>query len=144
MSATEKTSYNIDRITSLSDLMRLVAQDEAGLAKFVYTDLQLGDVWWIPDSVTGLSKQRHPWVVVRAYASTSASATVCLRTTTFQPRDVAHGIILPEGVLPGLDKPGLIIPGHRRVLPAANFREYEHIGRLPDEWVQRILKFRKS
>src|SRR5690349_19366215 len=109
MPGPERSSDGIDRIHSLRDLMQLVVQDEEGLARFVYPNLQVGDVWWIPDRYTGLPKVRHPWILVHGYSPARRQATTCLRATTYARRDESRGLVLPAGLLPDLDRPGLIV-----------------------------------
>jgi mRNA-degrading endonuclease toxin of MazEF toxin-antitoxin module len=138
--------HKIEKVTDLRQLLRLVTQDEPGMIEYVYSTLQVGDVWWVPDSVTGLSKHRHPWVIVRGYTTTQSGIVACLRTTTFTRRDEKLGILTPPGIISGLDREGLIVLRSRRTLDAAEFRniEYEYIGRLPEEWIEKIHDARRA
>ena len=134
------------KITSVNDLSRLrllLTQDEEGLAEFVFPNLQIGDVWWIPDSVSGFGdKEQHPWVVVRRYQPGRANVMACPRTT--DTRNSTRGIVTPAGVLPDLDQEGLIVLAHRRAFAAVDFASYQYSGRLPTIYIQRILSFYRS
>ena len=133
----------IERVTSLGELLRLVAQDEEGLKEYVYSNLTIGDTWWIPDAVTGLSKQRHPWIIVRGYVPGQAGVIACLRTTTFAQSNQKRGIVVPAGVLPELDKDGLLILEFARTFDAVAFRDFQYIGRLPSEWIEKVRVYRR-
>ena len=134
------TNDKIESINTLRGLRSLLSQDEAGLQQFVYQHLIFGDIWWIPDAFTGVGvKNRHPWVIVQAYSDSRPSVTACIRTTKNQnPR---FGIIMPAGVVDGLDRTGLIKLRYRRTFIAREFRDFEYVGRLPDKWIRKIQDF---
>jgi hypothetical protein len=44
----------------------------------------------------------------------------------------------PAKVLPELEKDGAILLGFRRPFAAEKFREFDYIGRLPDEWIRKL------
>lgn len=130
----------LNRAKSLADLRKLLAQDKEGLEKFVYPRLRFGDVWWIPDEITGFAeKEKHPWVVVKGYSPGRITVVVCPRTTS--RINLQRGIITPAGVLEGLDQPGLFVLEHRRVLPAEEFKDFSYIGYLSENWRQNIKTF---
>ena len=133
----------IERVTSLGDLLRLVTQDEEGLAEYLYSNLAIGDTWWIPDAVTGLSKQRHPWIIVRGYVPGQAGVIACLRTTTFAQSSQKRGIVIPAGALPELDRDGLLVLEFARTFDAVAFRDFQYIGRLPGECIDKIQEYRR-
>ena len=136
------TSVKIDRVKKLGQLRRLLTQDESGLKKYVYPKLAVGDVWWIPDQFSGFGgKQRHPWVIVRGYSEQRANVIACPRTTGIG--NSRRGIVTPAGVLPELDHIGLILLKHRHPFVAKDFRSFRYVGRLPENWVQKILDFYK-
>jgi hypothetical protein len=125
----------------LDGLLRLMAQTEGGLDQYVYPYLRFGDVWWIPDAATGLSKEQHPWIIVRSYSAERATVAACLRTTSFQNADRKHGIVMPANILPGLNREGLILPMLRRTFNAEEFQNYQYVDRLPEEWIRKIHEF---
>ncbi len=137
-----------DRIVSVRtfrSLRFLVSQSEDGLEKHVLSKLRIGDVWWIPDAVTGFSnKERHPWVITQGYSARRASVIACPRTTTGK----TQGILTPSAILPGLERPGIILVGFRRQFLAKAFRGYEYVGRLPKKYIDEIedwlLEFAKG
>lgn len=132
------------KVTAFSDLLKLVAQDDEGLNQYVYSKLVLGDVWWIPDSVTYFGKkERHPWVVVLGYSPRRSTVVICPRTTKPNVSSL-RGILTPAGVLEGLDQQGTFILDHRQSFQAERFREFSYIGRLPEHWLQRIRIFNQA
>lgn len=133
----------VERVKDLRQLLLLLAQDENGLKQYVYPRLRIGDVWWIPDSVSGFGvAQRHPWVVVRGYSVGRANVTACPRTT--QLASAHRGLVTPAGILPELDQKGLIILRFRRQFVARDFRGFDYVGRLPDCRIQKIRAFYKA
>jgi hypothetical protein len=132
----EKIAY----VGTLRDLRLLLSQDEVGLARFVFSRLRIGDIWWIPDAVTGFAdKERHPWVITKGYCPHRATIVACPRTTLLKGQ--YRGIMTPANILPGLDRAGLVEISFRRSFRARDFREYEYIGRFPDEYIKRIRDF---
>ncbi len=101
---------------------------------------KIGDVWWLPDAFTHYgSRMRHPWVVVQPYSPRRPTVVACPRTTRIQqPR---RGIMLPGGILDGLDRPGLVVLTHRRVFVAQEFRNFDYLGRLPADSIKQIQVF---
>jgi hypothetical protein len=45
---------------------------------------------------------------------------------------------MPGGLASGLDRDGIVLLNLRRPFPAAEFRHYEYIGLLPDEWQEKL------
>jgi len=119
---------NNEKIRSVKELSRLrilLTQEETGCEEYLYSQLDFGDVWWIPDSVTGFSiyKERHPWVIVIGYLSHISSVIASPRTSSHLPKDIKGGILTPANLLPGLEKEGLLLLHHRRTFQAAIFRD---------------------
>jgi len=134
----------IRRINDFAQLLSLVTQTEEGLQKYLYSRLEVGDMWWIPDSVSGFGqKESHPWVVVVPFKTNRPPVLACPRTTKQGKRK--DQLYTPAGILPGLNKEGVILLGFRRSFEAAAFRDFDYIGRLSDEWVRKIgLEMRKQ
>lgn len=134
----------VRRINDFAQLLNLVTQTEEGLQKYLYNRLEVGDMWWIPDSVSGFGQgKNHPWVVVVPSKPNRLPVLACPRTTKRGRRKDA--LYTPAGVLPKLDKEGAILLGFRRSFEAGAFRDFDYIGRLPDEWVRKIkLEMRKQ
>jgi hypothetical protein len=110
------------------------------MKEHVYSKLQIGDVWLIPDEISGFSnKGAHPWIVVRTCRMGILYAELSPRTTKY--RGAKRGIITPAGVLPELDQKGLILLKHRRKFFVDLFRDLTYVGRLPENWVQEIKVF---
>jgi hypothetical protein len=133
----------INRIKDLSELRKLLTQEETGLDEYLYPQLELGDVWWISDSITGFSIDRaqHPWVIVNGYSPSVASVIASPRTTSYLSTYVKRGLMTPANILPGLEKEGLLLLHHRRTFPATKFRDFEYIGKLPEPWRKKIRAF---
>jgi mRNA-degrading endonuclease toxin of MazEF toxin-antitoxin module len=134
------TDGKVTRVKDFNQLRLLLAQDENGLHEYVYSRLRLGDVWWIPDDVSGFGEgERHPWIIVRGYSARQVSVIACPRTTSMS--STRRGIVTPAGILPALDQDGLIVLKLRRSFVAKDFLNFEYIGRLPESWMQKILDF---
>lgn len=130
-------SQPVKKINDLKQLLLLVTQDEEGRREHLYSKLNVGDMWWIPDAFTRFGQgERHPWVVVVAYNPNHPPVVACPRTTKQGRR--SDELYTPANILPGLEKDGVILLGHRRQYAAEKFREFEYIGRLSDEWVRKI------
>jgi hypothetical protein len=103
--------------------------------------IRWGDIYWIPDRDTGMPDERHPWVVVGAsQRSTAAFVRIMMRTSTLNGNWKA-GLFTPAGIVPDLDRPGIILPGTIRSLPAAGFAGYKCAGRLPDDWLKALREY---
>jgi len=117
----------------------LLTDDEDGLEKFVYSNLRLGDVWWIPDPVTKFGKRdRHPWVIVGPYSPKRSNVFAAPRTTKNLKK---KGVITPAGKPPRLDEEGLVLLNLKRPFLAKDFRDFDYIGRLPEDIIKEIYKF---
>lgn len=134
----------VRRINDFAQLLSLVTQTEEGLQKYIYGRLEVGDTWWIPDSVSGFGqKENHPWIVVVPFKPTHPPVLACPRTTKRGRRK--DELYTPAGVLPDLDKEGAILLGFRMSFVASAFRDFDYIGRLPEEWVRKIrLEMRRQ
>jgi hypothetical protein len=135
-----------NQVQSLSALRTLVSQSETGREVYLYPHLEVGDMWWIPDEITGFStsREKHPWVIVNGYSPYTLSIVACPRTSSFRPKDSIGGIVTPQNLLPGLDKKGLLLLSHRRIFTANEFTEFDYIGRLPEQWITQMHDFYKS
>lgn len=134
---------SIKRVQTLGDLRSLLTQDETGREDYLYPHLEFGDVWWIPDEITGFSQSRekHPWVIVNGYSPRVVSVMVSPRTSSYRPNQTKRGLLTPANLLPGLDKEGLLLLLHRRSFVTVNFSDYEYIGRLPEPWIRQMREF---
>jgi len=133
----------VKNIKGFGQLRALLSQAENGRVEYLYPQLRLGDVWWIPDSITGFSnnKSQHPWVIVNGYQPRSMNVVVCPRTSSYQWKDTKRGILTSANILPGLEKEGLFVLRLRRTFPATHFDSFEYIGRLPEVIIKRIQDF---
>jgi len=127
----------------LNRLRALLAQDEDGRKEYLYPHLTHGDVWWIPDRVTGFSttKDQHPWVIVSGYKPYGTIITACPRTSSDLQKNKKHGILTPANALPGLDREGVFILKHRRTFSLTQFQDYLYIGKLPEPTLKAITDF---
>lgn len=129
------------KVKSFQDLLQLVTQDEQGMHKHLYSKLQTGDVWWIPDLVTKFgNRDKHPWVVVSGYKPNRPPVIASPRTTKFKSGMRLGELFTPGGILPDLTKDGVILVKLRRSFSAEKFREFEYIGRLSDDWINELKK----
>jgi hypothetical protein len=132
-----------ESVVDLKRLLFLLTQDDEGFRTHIVPRLRLGDMWWIPDDLSGFGAgEKHPWVVVNGYSDHRASIVACPRTT--QVKGNHYGIITPSGVLPGLTMEGQLLLRYRRAFSASQFREFEYIGQLSEEWVSMIEEFNRD
>jgi hypothetical protein len=131
---------------SFQELRRLLSETEEGLEEHVSSKLSQGDVWSVPDDVTGFGdKDKHPWVVIKGHRAGRNYVVVSPRTTTFEKSDDGkRGIITPAGVIADLDKEGLILLKHRTKLTVEEFRDFLYLGRLPEKWIRAIQAFQRK
>lgn len=130
-------SQTNQRINDFKLLRQLLTQDESGRQEYLYSRLKVGDMWWIPDIISGFGqKEKHPWVVVVDYKPNRPPVLACPRTTEVRGRK--DELRTPAKVLDGLEKEGAILLGHRRPFLSEKFREFEYIGRLSDEWIRKL------
>jgi hypothetical protein len=109
--------------------------------------LRLGSVFWIPDVDTGFGREsepgaKHAWVIAGPYQKGQVRVLGYPITSQVE-RNRALGLLLPAGVIPRLDRAGVILvgPQFRRLLIARNFQnpnDYISIGDLPHEWQERL------
>jgi hypothetical protein len=132
-----------ESVVELKRLLFLLTQDDEGFRAHIVPRLCLGDMWWIPDEITGFGGgQRHPWVIVKGFSSHRPNIVVCPRTTRL--RGDQRGIITPAGILPDLAIEGRLVLSYRQGFAARGFREFEYIGRLSAEWVKKIEDFNRE
>lgn len=135
-----KEDKKLESVNSLSNLRKLLTQDKEGLERYIYSRLSIGDVWWISDQYSSFgTKSRHPWVVVKGYASNSIHVTLSPRTTS--TKSSKRGIITPANLLPELDQEGIFLLDFRRTFPIHDFTNFDYIGQLSNEWVEKIREF---
>lgn len=134
------TIHQIPRqIKNLKNLRKLLTEDKDGLEQFVYSNLCLGDVWWIPDTVTKFgNRDHHPWIVVGPYSPKRPNVFAAPRTTKNLKK---KGVITPAGMPPGLNEEGIVLLNLKRPFLAKDFRDFDYIGRLPEDIIKEILIF---
>lgn len=127
---------------SFQDLRRLLTETSEGMEDHVHTKLCVGDVWSIPDEVTGFShKNKHPWVIIREFKKRQRFVSIAPRTTKYTSHDDGkRGIVTPSNLIDGLDKEGLILFQARMKLTPEEFRDFIYLGRLPSEWCDKITQ----
>lgn len=133
------TSHQVPRrIKNIKHLRKLLSDDEDGLEKFVYPNLRLGDIWWIPDSLTKFGDgDCHPWVIVGPYSPKRPNVFAAPRTTrNFNKK---KGIITPAGNPPGLNQIGIILLNLKRPFLAKDFRDFDYAGRLSEDIINQIV-----
>lgn len=124
---------------SFAEFARQIRQSDDDLELHIYPSLVFGAVWWIPDAVTGFGKEgEHPWIVVVPYRPGHPVVVASPRTSQVE-RNRGKGLFVPAGIIPELDRDGIVLLGVRLTLIARNFRDYRHVGSLPDRW-QRELR----
>lgn len=109
----------------------------------VHTDAQaaeavkFGAFFSIPNEHTGLPQPgTHPWVVVEPHGAGRPMVVVslCSSSDSGGPDRLA----MPAGVLPDLDRPGMIILGVTQRLHFRDLARYRYLGRLPLEWLRKL------
>jgi hypothetical protein len=133
-------SETIHKINDLKLLRNLLTQDEEGLQEYLYDKLRVGNMWWIPDDISKFGQgDTHPWIVVVDYKPNHPPILACPRTTKIGKR--SDEFLTPAHVLPDLEKEGAILLTFRRSFATEKFREFDYIGRLPDDW---LVKFQQA
>ena len=116
------------------------ARNQGDLDPNLLSWLQLGDVWWIPSSITRFDqKPKRPWVIVRGYSPRHAGIVVSPRTTQLNGRH--RGLVMPPDVPIGLNKEGLLLLQVRRTITIKAFQDCEYINRLSNRWIEQIQQF---
>ena len=129
------------RFKSFADLSRELGEIGEDLERLVYPHLEVGTFFRIPNEETGFgddSRGWHPWVIIVPFVKGRPTVTVCPRTSSGQARPGGRELATPANLVPGLDRPGRILLHLRRPLPVSNFRAYDKMGRLPDEWCEQL------
>ena len=137
---TEKASSRApQRFKSFTDLGHAIGRAGGGAERFDFALLRFGSVFWIPDEVSsfGGREGEHPWVVVRPYRLGSVTVAACPRTSQVA-RNANKGLLLPAGVVDGLDRDGVILLKNRQTFIAADFRDYRYAGNLTREWQHQL------
>ena len=142
----EKTGKTLINMTIMSrsfksfdDLKAFLKESGQELELLVYPTLKFGAVYWIPDEDSELGGDgAHPWIVISDYRPGMSVVTACLRTSSNIRQSEKGGLYQPAGVLPGLNREGVVLPGVRKPFEAQKFRDYRYEGQLPEEWVTKL------
>jgi hypothetical protein len=123
---------------SFAELAREIRESGDELELHVYPSLTFGAIWWIPDEATGFgSRGEHPWIIVVPYRPGQPVVVACPRTSQVE-HNREKGLLMPAGIIAGLDREGVVLLEVRRALLARSFRDYRHAGSLPDSWKQEL------
>lgn len=126
------------RITSLAALKGELRSSGA-YDDIILRGLEFGNVWWIPDEFTNVGfREGHPWVVVVPYRTGRPFVEACLRTTKDVHTYGTAGLVTPAAVVAGLNEEGCILIFKRQKFSPQDFADFRHIGRLPDDWCERL------
>ncbi len=130
-----------ESIKSFSELKEFLKVNDKDLELYIYPNLKLGAVFWIPNKESGIDGDgEHPWIIISNYEPGIQVITACLRTTTNMQKNEKRGLKQPAGVLAGLNREGVIVTGMRRSFQISKFRDYRYEGQLPQEWVDKLKK----
>jgi hypothetical protein len=106
--------------------------------------LVFGSVFLIPNDISRIPSRKrrkgrtrdHPFVVIKYFRETNNIVLCALRTTDLSRK----GLITPENVLPGLDKPGVIVLDEQFKIDAQKFVEFNCLGILPEMYIDDLKK----
>ncbi len=101
----------------------------------------MGDVYWIPDTDTGWEDLRHPWIVVGVLRQPGDALVYVIPRTTSVNGKWSAGLFTPSGIVPGLDKAGLILPATHKKIRAAQLAKYTFAGRLPELLLKSLKEY---
>ncbi len=116
----------------------------ADLELAVHPHLRFGMFFKIPNEESGFGNPDpgwwHPWVIVVSYQPGLRAVVACPRTTQAQVQAEGRALWTPGGIVPGLDKDGLVLLFKRQLFPVGNFRSpaYARLGCLSEEWQARL------
>jgi hypothetical protein len=127
---------------SFTELQRSLEKTGEDLARFVFPSLKFGAFYHIPDLDSGFGEGdehgSHPWMVITPYEPQRPMIMACPRTSSRSKARGAGEILLPGGILNGLERDGVVILKIQRPFPAKNFRDYDYIGLLPEVWQDKL------
>ncbi len=127
---------------SFAELQRSLEETDEDLTRFVYPSLKFGAFYHIPDLDSGFGRygdhDRHPWMVVTPYEPQRPIILACPRTSSRSQACGVGEILIPGGILGGLERDGVVILRTQRPFPAKNFRYYDYIGLLPEAWQDKL------
>ena len=127
------------RFSSFADLARHLDETDDGLERIIYPSLRFGAAFWIPDAETGFgSETAHPWVIIGAYQPGRPTVVACPRTSSRPHERGLAGLVIPAGVIAGLDKEGCVLLDLATPFMAYRFREYDYVGTLDEKWCARL------
>lgn len=116
----------------------------ADLALAVYPHLRFGMFFKIPNDESGFGSSTpgwwHPWVIVVPYHPGLHAVVACPRTSTGAARGDGRTLWTPGGIVPGLERDGVVLLHRSQLFPVVNFRSpsYERLGCLPEQWQDRL------
>lgn len=104
--------------------------------------LVFGSVFMIPDEISGIPSGKrkkgkayeHPVVVIKYNKDTNQLVTCVVRTSNLR----RHGVYTPAGVLPELDKDGIIVLDEPFKIDAQQFIGQNHLGILPEPYLSEL------
>lgn len=103
------------RFKSFAELASAFGRAEGSPERFDRSSLKFGAIFWIPNEVTGFGPDggEHPWVTVVPYRKGYPAVVACPRTSQVE-RNLGKGLMVPAGVVSGLERGGVILLGIRR------------------------------
>lgn len=108
-----------------------------------FVECRFGAFYHVPaaDSDFGLDRRAgvggpRPWVVTQPDAHRNPTVSACPRTT--QEQYGADTFRTDAGVVPRLDREGWVLFKYRRPYAVEAFREYAHVGDLPDIYKEQL------
>jgi len=146
----EKPDFNAkkghQRFKSFAEMQRSLEEAEEKIdedpASSVCSLPQFGTFYHIPDLDSGFGRNgnhdNHPWVITTLNGSQSPIVTACPRTSSQTHVRGAGELLMPGGILEGLERDGIILLKIQRPFPISNFRGYKSIGTLPSIWQDKL------
>lgn len=146
----EKSDVNMkkehQRFKSFAEMQRSLEEAEEKIGEDPASSAcslpQFGTFYHIPDLDSGFGRNgnhnNHPWVITTPNGSRSPTVTACPRTSSQTRVRGAGELLMPGGILDGLERDGIILLKIQRPFPISNFRGYKYIGTLPSIWQDKL------
>lgn len=125
---------------SLADMSAYLKEESADL---FFEECRFGAFHHVPAADSGFGLDRRagvggprPWLVTQPDAHRNPTVFACPRTTQDPHRP--HTFRTAAGVVPALDREGWVLFKYRRPYAVEAFREYAHVGDLPDIYKEQL------
>lgn len=135
-------SVAANRFKSFDELWRYLIDSDELYKRYVYPYLLFGTFFQIPSDISGFGSDKpHPCVLVETYPTGLPTIAVHPRTSSqLEAEQLGRCWLMPGGIVPGLERDGMVLCYRSRRIGARDFRHCDRIGRLPELWLERLQR----